>query len=129
MKLCQLQKEKWESTNPWILTTFYKYYSYVLNNETSSLLDYFDKDNTIFVLSNLSAIKENYSLFMQEMLDYKLELYEKNHQFIEHNLNLDLDNLLSRFNFIKIDGKNIAEVCEMSIIKMHAFITNLKLNV
>ena len=37
-------------------STFYKYYSYILDNNTSSLLDYFDKENTIFILSNLSAI-------------------------------------------------------------------------
>ena len=82
---------------------FYKYYTYILNNNTSSLLDYFDKDNTLFVLSNLSSIKDNYSLFLQELLDYKIELNESNNNFIDYNFNLDLDYLLTKFNFIKID--------------------------
>ena len=84
-------------------STFYKYYSFILDNNTSSLLDYFNKDNTLFVLSNLSAIKDNYNLFMQEMIDYKLELNENNNNIIDYNLNINLDCLLSKFNYIKID--------------------------
>ena len=84
-------------------STFYKYYSFILDNNTSSLLDYFNKDNTLFVLSNLSAIKDNYNLFMQEMIDYKLELNENNNNIIDYNSNIDLDYLLSKFNYIKID--------------------------
>ena len=109
-------------------STFYKYYTYLLDNKTSSLLEYFNKDNTIFVLSNLSAIKDNYSLFIQEMIDYKLELYEKNNQFIDHNFNLDLDNLLSNFNFIKIDelltNDNSIETREVSA--MHGNSSQIK---
>lgn len=82
---------------------FYKYYSYILDNNTASMLDYFDKDNTLFIISNLSAIKDNYALFLQELLDYKIELNENNNHFMDYNLNIDLDNLLTKYNFIKID--------------------------
>ena len=84
-------------------STFYKYYTYLLNNKTSSLLEYFDKENTVFVLSNENLIKDNYDLFMQELLDYKLEIKETYNNFIDYNFNLDLNNLLTRFNFIKLE--------------------------
>ena len=109
-------------------STFYKYYSYILDNNTSSLLDYFDKENTIFILSNLSAIKDNYSLFMQEMIDYKIELYEKNNQFIEHNLNLDLDNLKTKYNFVRIDEliTNDLTIETREVSAMHGNSTQIK---
>ena len=84
-------------------STFYKYYTYLLDNKTSSLLEYFNKDNTLFILSNESLIKDNYDLFMQELLDYKLELLEVNNNFIDYNFNLDLNNLLTKYNFIRIE--------------------------
>ena len=84
-------------------STFYKYYTYLLDNKTSSLLEYFNKDNTLFILSNESLIKDNYDLFMQELLDYKLELLEVNNNFIDYNFNLDLNNLLSKYNFVRIE--------------------------
>lgn len=84
-------------------STFYKYYTYLLDNKTSSLLEYFNKDNTLFILSNESLIRDNYDLFMQELLDYKLELLEVNNNFIDYNFNLDLNNLLTKFNFIRIE--------------------------
>ena len=84
-------------------STFYKYYTYLLDNKTSSLLEYFNKDNTLFILSNESLIRDNYDLFMQELLDYKLELLEVNNNFIDYNFNLDLNNLLTKYNFIRIE--------------------------
>ena len=84
-------------------STFYKYYTYLLDNKTSSLLEYFNKDNTLFILSNESLIKDNYDLFMQELLDYKLELLEVNNNFIDYNFNLDLNNLLTKYNFVRIE--------------------------
>ena len=107
---------------------FYKYYSYILDNNTSSLLDYFDKDNTLFIISNLTAIKDNYSLFMQEMLDYKQELYENNNRFIDYNLNLDLDNLLTKYNFIKIDEfyTSSKSILTREVSAMHGNSTQIK---
>ena len=84
-------------------STFYKYYTYLLDNKTSSLLEYFNKDNTLFILSNESLIRDNYDLFIQELLDYKLELLEVNNNFIDYNFNLDLNNLLTKYNFIRIE--------------------------
>lgn len=109
-------------------STFYKYYSFILNNNTSSLLDYFNKDNTTFVLSNLSTIKDNYNLFMQEMIDYKLELNEMNNNIIDYNLNIDLDYLLSKFNFIKIDEFNSSNntIETRSVTAMHGNSTQIK---
>ena len=61
------------------------------------------KPNTLFILSNESLIRDNYDLFMQELLDYKLELLEVNNNFIDYNFNLDLNNLLTKYNFIRIE--------------------------
>ncbi len=107
--------------------TFYKYYSYLLNNETSSLLDYFNKDKTLFILSNLESIKENYSLFLQELVDYKLELKESYQNFIDYNLYIDLNNLLTKYNFIKIDEfNNNYEIPTKYVSAMHGNTTQIK---
>lgn len=108
-------------------STFYKYYSFLLDNNTSSLLDYFDKDSTLFILSNLSTIKDNYSLFLQELIDYKLELNE-NIKFIDYNLNLDLDNLLTKYNFIKLDEliSNSPSIETREVSAMHGNTTQIK---
>ena len=84
-------------------STFYKYYTYLLDNNTSSLLEYFNKENTVFILSNESLVRDNYDLFMQELIDYKLELKEVSNNFINYNFNLDLNELLTHYNFVKIE--------------------------
>ena len=84
-------------------STFYKYYTYLLDNNTSSLLDYFDKEKTIFILSNENEVRDNYDMFMQELIDYKLELKEVSNNFINYNFNLDLNELLTHYSFVKIE--------------------------
>ena len=108
-------------------STFYKYYTYLLDNKTSSLLEYFNKDNTLFILSNESLIRDNYDLFMQELLDYKLELLELNNNFIEYNFNLDLNNLLTKYNFVRIEefGNSNYKIETRTVSAMHGNKTHI----
>ena len=80
-------------------STLYKYFDY-LNDNTYSILNYFDQDTLIY-LSSLDSIRDNYKLLIDESTDYVIEGHENMSMLFTHHLYLDLEYLLSHLKNVK----------------------------